>query len=512
MKFSIFTSSVILCLSLSTQAYYGNRSTEATLTYTATADVLWDDSKAPEIIKKPSHFKKTYKSKKSEWSEEFRQETQASPKALFQLNTEGPMREKAIELVQEQIQHLMGTFQSTSFKKEFSNFGVLGEQQNYYFDGKLHQNFNIVFTDAQTGTASGRITLIYRFTGKTVFDKGAFKKGPQVSVPIRLPLSPDLIYTQSLSKKEGEPFNYCTDSYYNSEGDFWYFWDPKLKGCKLASDKKKVLNINGQLKIIPNSKNRYPNYKQLYGSNSNGKTLRVTILIGYIDELPSYKFGNTKDISYVNFNTIGRDLENLGFTNLRDYNHYKDNFRITYSGQITKGSNFLRHYTNNIRTEDGRQVNVVVRMLLADTDISSTDRTFHDFLVPAFEESDVLIYDGHSGLGANLDVAAFPDVKFNKNKYQLFFFNGCSSYSYYNGMFFEAKGGTRSLDIVNSGLQTSSDSTAQNANAFLKNIISGKIESFGTILKHLEQSNGANNGTYLTGVTGELNENNQKPK
>lgn len=502
----------LLTLSFSAQAYYGNRSTEATLTYTAAADVLWDDSKAPEVIKKPGHFKKTYKSKKSGWTAEFRQKTQASPKTLLQLNSEGPMREKAIELVQEQIQHLMGTFQSDSFKKDFSNFGVLGEQQNYYFDGKPQINFKIEFTDVQAGTSSGRIKLIYRFTGRTVFDKGAFKPGPLVNVPIRLPLSPDLIYTQSLSVKNGEPFNYCTDEHYNSEGDFWYFWDPKQKGCKLASDKKVVLNIKGQLKVIPNSKNRYPNYKQLYGSNGNDKTLQITLLIGYIDDLPNYKVGNTKDISYANFMTIGRDLEKRGFTSMRDSDHYKDNFRITYSGREIKGANFLRHYFSTIQTEDGRTLKVVVRMLLADTDIGSMDSTFHNFLVPAFEESDVLIYDGHSGLGANLDISSFPDVQFDKNKYQLFFFNGCSSYSYYNGMFFEAKGGTKNLDIVNSGLETSSDSVVRNANAFLRNIISGKLASYGTILHYLEQSNGIENGTYLTGVTGELNANNQKPK
>ncbi len=78
-------------------------------------------------------------------------------------------------------------------------------------------------------------------------------------------------------------------------------------------------------------------------------------------------------------------------------------------------------------------------------------------------------------------------------------------------MFFDAKGGTKSLDIVNAGLETSSDSTTRNVLAFMKYILQGDLASYEDILAKLEKSNGAENGTYLTGVVGEKN-NRYKPK
>ena len=42
-------------------------------------------------------------------------------------------------------------------------------------------------------------------------------------------------------------------------------------------------------------------------------------------------------------------------------------------------------------------------------------------------------------------------IDFDLNLYQLFFMNGCSSYPYFNGSYFKAKGGSRNLEIITSG-------------------------------------------------------------
>lgn len=471
----------IMLLRWPAMAFYGTQSTEAMLSFQTQVDVLWSD-KGTQIRKLPT---------------------------AAELNGDGSKRNKAIELAEAQIQHLMGTFQSASFIKKFKVAGVLGEQANYNSSSYKQKNFDIQFTKVEAGTDAGRLLLTYKFKGKTVFDKKAFKKSDISDVPLRLPLSPDLIYSQSLGTKAGEDFNYCTDEHYNSEGDFWYFWDTQLEKCPLSKDDKLVLNFNGQLKQLVNSEERYPDYKSLYGANGNGKTLEISILLGYVDDIPNNKIGHTKDTTYKNFKTIVQTLKDQGFEMLQDAEHYKDNFRITSGGNETSGANFLREFVSSIRTKNNQDVDVHIKILLADTAIDSRDNTFHAFLVPAFENSDVLIYDGHSGLGANLSLELIPKVTFKPKKYQVFFFNGCSSYSYYNGMFFDAKKGSKYLDIVNSGLETSSDSTASNALAFMKYMIKGDLKSYKTIMADLEKSNG-DNGTYLTSVSGE-NDNSFKP-
>lgn len=467
-----------ILLSQKASAYFGVKSTEAWLTYKATADVIWDKG-IPTVES---------------------------------LNKPGAKQNRAIQLVGEQIQFLMGTFQSPSFIKEFKNHaGVLGEQVNYVTPKYKQINYIIKFTDVKPGTEAGRIKLSYSFKGKTVFDIRAFKNSDEVAVPLKLPLSPDLIYAQSLDEKKGQPFNYCTDEHYNDEGDFWYFWDPQYDKCKLAEDDKLVLRISGKLKMIPNTNEKYPNYKKLYGDNGNKNVLRISLLLGYIDDIDNNRTVHKKDTAYQTFLDIEKKMiEGYKFTMLEDKEHKKDGFRISINGNQSKGANFLREYVGKRKTDLGNEVEVRVQVLLADTAIGSTDRTFHHYLIPALAEADVLIYDGHSGLGGNLSLDNLDKVHFNQEKYQLFFFNGCSTYSYFNGMYFKAKNGATNLDIVNAGIETSSDSSARNAIAFMSFILQGDLASYEQILKRLERSNGADNGTYLTGVMGE-NGNRYKP-
>ena len=471
-----FILTVLLLTPFQSFAFYGVQSTEAMLSFEATVDILWSPTSSA-ISQLPT---------------------------LENLNLEnGRTHNKAITLTQMQIQHLMGTFQSASFKTQFKVLGVLGEQANY--DNKNYKQFNykIKFTKVESGSATGRLLLSYQYSGKTVFDKRAFNNSDTTAVPLKLPLAPDLIYQQSTGLKNGVEFNYCTDENYNAEGDFWYFWDPQLAKCPLAKNNQGVLRINGKLKLLPNSVERYPDYKSLYGANGNGKILEISLLLGYVDEIPNNKIGHTKDTTYKNFIAITKSLKEMGFSESTDREHHKDNFRITSGGNEVRGANFLREFTSTIHAKTGQTVEVHIQILLADTAIDSKDNTFHFYLIPAFENSDVLIYDGHSGLGGNLDLASIPHVNFNPKKYQIFFFNGCSSYSYYNGMFFKAKQGTKYLDIVNSGLETSSDSTAPNALAFMNFILKGDLKSYKQALTDLEKSNGASNGTYLTSVSGE---------
>src|SRR5579871_1222510 len=128
-------------------AYYGRHSTEAVLTYHAEADVLWPD------------------------------EAQATAESL---NTDTAERRLALARVDEQVRHLMGTFQAASFLREFGYPGALGEA------------YEVRFTGARPGTAPGRKTLEYDFRGVVVFHKDAFDGHGSRLVPVKLPRSPDL--------------------------------------------------------------------------------------------------------------------------------------------------------------------------------------------------------------------------------------------------------------------------------------------------------------------------------
>ena len=102
-----------------------------------------------------------------------------------------------------------------------------------------------------------------------------------------------------------------------------------------------------------------------------------------------------------------------------------------------------------------------------DTDLDRSKKvTFAKFLKRAIEESDVVIYEGHSGLGVNLDLETVERqlllsrdskiserIEFQRQKRQIFFFDSCSSYSYYLGMF-EGRKDPGTLAVMSNGLES----------------------------------------------------------
>lgn len=384
------------------------------------------------------------------------------------------------EQIDFQIQHLMGTFQAESFLNEFPHPGVLGE---------TYKIKNIKKKQTEEG-----ILVTYNFEGKVAWSKKAFKNSVTRKLPIKLPLDPNSIYELGLVND----FNYCTDDHYNSEGDFWYFWDPDKEGCPLTTNSTDVLRIKGQLKKLPSTKSSYPEYDLLYGDNGNGKNVDIHLYIGYIDEENlNLRVADKDDHAFLAMEYVEEELSLQGY----ELTQKKDAFR-EYKTKVGKGINFYRLYEKELKSATGKNVNVRVKILLSDTQVNSKDRTFHNHVTRGLEEADIFIYDGHSGLGGNLHLDYLPPVQLKKNKYQIYFFNGCSSYPYFNGMFFRAKGGSKYLDIVTSGLPTYSDTAGPNMTSFIDGFTRARAWSYQTIMRELEQSN-AHNGTYLTGVNGD---------
>ncbi|HBA61841.1 MAG TPA: hypothetical protein DCZ92_13725, partial [Elusimicrobia bacterium] len=87
-------------------------------------------------------------------------------------------------------------------------------------------------------------------------------------------------------------------------------------------------------------------------------------------------------------------------------------------------------------------------------------------------------------------------VALPKNKYQIFVFQGCSTYAYYNTAFFNLKKsgadpkGTRNLDIMTTGIGASFDVGAAVDVAFLASVTAGQRPSWQTIMDRVRQAEG----------------------
>jgi hypothetical protein len=116
----------------------------------------------------------------------------------------------------------------------------------------------------------------------------------------------------------------------------------------------------------------------------------------------------------------------------------------------------------------------------------------------------VIIYEGHSGLGGNLNIPELEEkagkFQFPKKK-QIFYFDSCSSYSYYLDHFNAYKTKTN-IDVVTNGLSSYFHTSPLVLKEFLNYLIGSDNRNFQwmTILKKMESV--LDQETYLVNVGG----------
>ncbi|MFN7455308.1 MAG: hypothetical protein ACK5RO_11685, partial [Pseudobdellovibrionaceae bacterium] len=156
-------------------------------------------------------------------------------------------------------------------------------------------------------------------------------------------------------------------------------------------------------------------------------------------------------------------------------------------------------------TFNGRPTLVEVRHLLTDTGAESRSTVFAKFFKKAVKEADVIIYAGHSGLGGNLDIPTLERkagaFEFNPQKRQVFFFESCSSYSYYLEPFAAEKTKAK-IDIVTNGLSSYFHTGPFVLEVFVTSILDETVKdtSWLEILRRMEAP--LEGGSYLLNVGG----------
>ena len=282
-------------------------------------------------------------------------------------------------------------------------------------------------------------SIEYTYTGTVVL-----ANGPKTTYDIILAKNPQKIY---LAGFVGE-HNPCTDEHYQSEGDFWYFWNPANPGCMLKKDKDYTI-VKAKVERFENTTKTYPEYHNLPDENG---IINIHVLFGMDDNQKGRNPLTSGDINA----SIYRDF--------RDYlleNGYKaKKWTAAEIGVIAKTKDGANPYVETFTKEK-----IAYRFFFGPTAINEDSLAFHWFYKDAIENSSVMLYGGHSGLGGHLDLASIEqnlgtEIKFNTKKYQIFFFDSCTSYKYYNTQYFERKvtskdpNGTKKLDIFTNGLST----------------------------------------------------------
>jgi len=338
-----------------------------------------------------------------------------------------PTETQAHDLIEAQLTHLFGTMDASTVpavpkaNHRISRIRIEPSAEGYV--ARYHYSGTIVVADESSNTYS-----------------------------VVLPRNPETIYKQSIAKIQGRLTYPCTDSHYNSEDDFWYFWNPDQPGCRLTEGKH-FDRIEAKVKRLPNTAKTYPEYERMMDSNG---TIRIAIFFGMDEEKNIKNPLKSDDVNSENFRALRQSLVNLGYS----AKPMTRNEITQFLGFTPSPFPYLETFTKK-----NSKATIVIKMFFGPTGIDENSSAFHYFYKDALEKASVMIYDGHSGLGGHLDLTSIEEaeqfsIKPNPSKYQLYYFNSCTSYTYYNTEYFERKQtqadkrGTKNLDILANGLAT----------------------------------------------------------
>jgi len=368
-------------------------------------------------------------------------------------------------------QYLFGVLHSNAMT---SNYGI-----DYDFVegiGSPNSRMSIRIYNFQS-TSDNRTIVKYQAWGKMLLHKDAADAILETG-QLQLPLPYDMatIYDKK-----------CTDYHYFGVGDYWYFWDPlSLDKCTYLSrpPHSTLINISISPSVEVNAEIT-PRLDLLRADNGNGKKLSLYVIHGFSES--SVKRG---DEGRINFNELNEYLEKSGFE--------KTIARKTYTRP-------LYVFTKTIQLPNGKSVDIELRHLLVETSIESNTVSFAKFFKEAVEEGDVIVYAGHSGLGANLNIPSLEEKAgefvFNQQKRQIFYFDSCASYSYYLDQFSEQKR-KKKIDVVTNALSSTFDTSEAVLEGLLEPIFSEDIEddTWMNILSKMEEP--LDGGSFLLSVGG----------
>ncbi|MEM7604063.1 MAG: PPC domain-containing protein [Myxococcota bacterium] len=226
-------------------------------------------------------------------------------------------------------------------------------------------------------------------------------------------------------------------------GSMWYYYRPSRRGCSFAQGSIMETVADVSASDIQTT-GRFPEYDLVWQDN----ILRVVAVFG------KYEDGATSsgDAGIAAYNTFAREMNRT----LAEY--ASGNVDLRTEPEVIPSSPGVEH--DELRWHgilpDGNEVEVVA--LLVDN-VRTAGRAFDDRYGELSSDADLIFYNGHAGLGANIRALARKG-QWVEGQYAVVFMNGCDSYAYVDSALWDAHAeinpddaeGTKYLDLISNAL------------------------------------------------------------
>ena len=300
-----------------------------------------------------------------------------------------------------------------------------------------------------------------------------------------LPMDPENLFELSATEKDGALFSFCDGDAHDPVDTFSYDWDPEREGCR-NKEGKDYLWVTGKLNPRPSTAKTYPEYSRLVDSN---REITAMILVG-MDQLSEGGVDPLKSedaIAPTYQEMRAMFVNELGYSaRSMTKNEVTALFYPEAAGGAPK-HNIPRMEEFLLTTPRGK---IRIRMAFTPSAVAPENRPFVHLFRNGLENASIVLYDGHSGFGkydnlTRLETQEKMPIQPARERYQIYMFNSCSSYAYYDLDFFSRKG-TRNLNILTKALPTGMVDGRKSDQVFLRAVTlwatEGKMTSYQEII------------------------------
>lgn len=328
------------------------------------------------------------------------------------------------------------------------------------------------------------------------------------------------------------------------ESAIWYVFNPALSQCKAAIGKEQsaidaarksltdpatqivaeevnrlYLPVTAKLEgSSTTGKKTYPEYDRLWSGGVEPGKLVISIVGGvmadwaagetpeiiedmgytaFFEQMreitkarPNLKLVSGEGVDLTTFTVSGKAITGVTWNDMVNWELYRTGYPTSLTTSADRlalrkavADKIYKHWLRfeapfsvKIGSAAAKDVRVVINTYYG----AETDETPHR---RALKTSDVVIYNGHSYIGSGpLDPVRYDESDFPES-YQVFFFNSCVSFNYYEKDFFNMKsGGDANLDMVTNGLESWLSGSGAAMGKFVAALLNGKQISYKDIL------------------------------
>ncbi len=290
--------------------------------------------------------------------------------------------------------------------------------------------------------ANGLQSVKYRATLPVSLSKRAqVRRSYTLKMPLRVDPAGQQEFFDTYSATCSDPF-----AHDNEPGIFWYYYRPNQEGCAPAPTH--VSSMRATVRVSrENSENKYPEYDKIWSDGA----LDVIAIFGKVTD------GTTTESD----------------RGIWSHNHFVSTMRQTLPGARVTPENVpdragvaFPDVTVEGTLADGKKVRVT--SFLVDN-VREGGEAFERRYNELSGDADVIVYNGHAGLGQNVRALANMG-KFKAGKYQIVYMNGCDTFAYVDGSLAQTRArlnpsdptGTKFMEIITNSMPPNWDSLPNN--------------------------------------------------